>query len=130
MADYRAERPGLHALQKQVDSWIAEHESAKQEAELAQAAADAGDDGWTVVGAKKGRHKTTDAEGTTVVGGVAPAVAARKRAAAAPPVTHPDFYRFQKREKQRDEVLALRQKFEADKQRIAELRKQRAFKPL
>jgi ribosomal RNA-processing protein 7 len=127
IAEHRAARPGLDVLQKQVDDWIAAHEKHEAEAAAAAAAAAAGDDGWTVVGAKRGRHKTTD--GTISVGGVAPKLAAAKRAAKQPLEVHPDFYRFQKREKQRSEVLALREKFELDKARIAELRRQRAFKP-
>jgi len=113
-------------LQAQVDAWVAAHD-----AEAAQAAAEAeeaaaGDDGWTVVGAKRGRRKTTDGEGTAV-GGVAPAKA--QRAKTGGPEVHADFYRFQKRENQRAAVAELRLKFEDDKRRIAELRAQRKFKP-
>ena len=114
-------------VQKQVDDWIAAHEQEKAAAEAAAAAAAAGDDGWTVVGAKRGRHKSTD--GTIAVGGVAPKRAAAQHASAPGMPVHDGFYRFQKRDKQRSEVLALREKFEADKARIAELRRQRAFKP-
>jgi len=129
VADHRAERPGLAELQRQVDAWVGAHEAA-QAAQAAQgAAAAAGDDGWTVVGAKRGRAKTVDQAGTTSVGGVAPKRAQRQKLAALPLPTHPDFYRFQKRDAQREQVLQLRAKFEQDKQRIVDLRKNRAFKP-
>jgi ribosomal RNA-processing protein 7 len=127
VAEHRAERPGLDVLQADVDAWIAAHDAAAAEAVQEQEAAAAGDDGWTVVGSKKGRRKTTDGEGT-VVGGVAPAKAERKRKAGAQGA--PDFYRHQRRENQRNAVVELRLKFEEDKKRIAELRAQRKFKPL
>jgi hypothetical protein len=40
-----------------------------------------------------------------------------------------DFYRFQKREKSRDELLLLREQFELDKQKVAKLKAARKFKP-
>jgi hypothetical protein len=114
-------------LQADVDAWIAAHDAEAAEAQAEQEAAAADDDGWTVVGAKRGRRKTTDGEGTAV-GGVAPAKAARARNAAGP-VGATDFYRHQLRENQRQAVVELRQKFEEDKKRIAELRAARKFKP-
>ena len=98
------------------------HASAAQ-----RAAAAAGDEGWTVVGASKGRRKTTDGEGTAV-GGVSVAKAERRRGSAAPQ-GHPDFYRHQVRDKQRQAVAELRLKFEEDKRRISELRAARKFRP-
>lgn len=62
------------------------------------------------------------------VAGVAGAAAAAQ-AAAKKDQTHSDFYRFQQREKRRSELLDLRQKFEEDKRRIAELKASRRFKP-
>lgn len=130
VAAHRAARPGLAALQAQLDEWVAADEAASEAAARASEAAAAGEEGWTVVGRKQGRRKTAagDAEGTTV-GSVAPAKARSKATLKGPMVTHGDFYRFQRHEKQRDAVLELREKFKADTQRIAELRKQRAFKP-
>ena len=43
--------------------------------------------------------------------------------------TMPNFYRFQKRDKRRDEVLELRKQFERDKRRVQELRASRKFRP-
>jgi len=40
-----------------------------------------------------------------------------------------DFYRFQMKEKKRNELADLRRKFEEDKKRIAELKSSRRFKP-
>ena len=80
------------------------------------------------MGSKKGRGKTTDASGATSVGGVAPAVAARAKNKGGP-APFSDFYRFQRREKARSEVLELREKFADDKRRVQELREARRFKP-
>ena len=40
-----------------------------------------------------------------------------------------DFYRFQMREKKRDELAELRRKFEQDKQQISQMKDQNRFKP-
>lgn len=40
-----------------------------------------------------------------------------------------DFYRFQRREARRNEVLELQQKFEEDKKRIAKMKAARKFRP-
>lgn len=77
--------------------------------------------------ASRKRGKTQDAAGTTSVAGVAPAVAERGRYKGLK--TSHDFYRFQRREKQRNAVLELREKFQEDRQRIAELKAARKFKP-
>jgi ribosomal RNA-processing protein 7 len=67
---------------------------------------------------------------STVSGGVALAAAeamlAAQKEAKAPVV---DFYRFQRREQRRSELLDLRSKFEQDKKKVAEMRAGRNFKP-
>ena len=40
-----------------------------------------------------------------------------------------NFYQFQQREGQREAIAVLRKKFQKDKERVAELRAQRRFKP-
>jgi len=41
-----------------------------------------------------------------------------------------DFYRFQVREKKREELASLRAKFEADKRRVAAMKARRSFRPV
>lgn len=130
LAAERAERPGLQKLQARLDSWTAQREAEEEEAEREAAEAAAGDAGWTVVGSKRGRKKTVDAESKISVGGVSPALAKRKAAEKAPLPLQPGFYKFQRKDAARDAVLALREKFEQDRARIVELRRTRAFKPL
>lgn len=113
---------------------MAAHEAAEAERQREREAAMA-EDGWTVVVRAKGRAKTKQRGGATVMtGGVAPAAAqAAAAAAAASPGAgarpHADFYRFQRRDKRRDELLELQNAFQEDKKRIAELRASRRFKP-
>lgn len=76
----------------------------------------------------KGRKKNAG-EGGVTVGAVA-AAAAGARAAKKRTIEHTDFYRFQQREKRRNELLELRERFEEDKRRLAELKAVRRFKPL
>ena len=85
------------------------------------------DDGWTVVEAKRGRRKTTDDEGTAV-GGIRAATADQRRKEGLQPKEN--FYRFQQREKRRGELFELKQKFEADKERVAKLKASRKFRPI
>lgn len=63
------------------------------------------------------------------MGGVA-AAAAAEAGARAKPQAPVNFYRFQQRERRRDELFALREQFEADKRKIQELKAARRFKPM
>lgn len=78
----------------------------------------------------QGRQMNTDGEGTSM-GGVSAYVAATAGASAqAKQQLLPHFYRFQQREKRRDELLELREQFENDKRKIQALKAARRFKPL
>ena len=123
---HRARRPGHQKLQEQLDAWMEawEAEEARKRREREEAA---GGDGWTVVGGTKGRKKTRDDRGTAV-GGVSAALAESRRGKGQKKPEE-NFYRFQRREKRRDEVLELRQRFEEDRKRLAAMRKDRQFKP-
>ncbi|KAG7611150.1 Ribosomal RNA-processing protein 7 C-terminal domain [Arabidopsis suecica] len=92
--------------------------------------AKAAEGGWTVVVHHKGRKKTTESETGTAVGSFSQAaledkIAKKKQSE---PVAH-GFYRFQRRDAQRNELLVLQSKFEEDKKRIQQLRAARRFKP-
>ena len=49
---------------RRIDEWFEAFEAEEARKEAAAKAAGEGDDGWTVVEAKRGRRKTTDDEGT------------------------------------------------------------------
>mmetsp|Transcript_42556 Transcript_42556/g.51701 ORF Transcript_42556/g.51701 Transcript_42556/m.51701 type:complete len:266 (-) Transcript_42556:135-932(-) len=136
VAAHRSNAPGHTALEAQMNDWLREHEAAEQQKaeELAAAAQAEADDGWTVVMPKKGRQKTRDGEGGTAVGSISAAKTASIGAQAAEKDAKRkaqlrDFYRFQRREQQRDNLMELRQKFEEDKAKIAKLRDSRRFRP-
>ncbi|GBF94015.1 hypothetical protein Rsub_07283 [Raphidocelis subcapitata] len=96
---HKAARPGAAALQKQLDEW--------------------------------GRKRARDAGGvSTVSGGVAQAAAEAAAAAEGKKgKQYEDFYRFQQRDKRRNDLVELRRRFEEDRRRISELRAARNFKP-
>lgn len=125
---YKAERPGKSHLQQQLDNWTANwEEEQQQKAKLKESAM--AEEGWTLVTRGKGRAKSKTENGITAAsGGIAlpSAQAAAKRKA---PASLANFYRFQKREQRRNELVELRQKFDADKRRILDLRAARKFKP-
>jgi hypothetical protein len=124
---HKAQKPGNSELQRQLDEWMEDYE-AEEERRKAAAMAAMEEDGWTVVQRHKGRKKNTRESGVTV--GAVAAAAATARAAKKRPVEHTDFYRFQQREKRRNDLLELRERFEEDKRRLAELKAVRKFKPV
>ncbi|KAF8072922.1 Rrp7a [Scenedesmus sp. PABB004] len=131
VAEHKAARPGNAELQKQLDDWMEAHEAeaAAREAARQQAMAE---DGWTVVVRSKGRKRARDVGGvSTVSGGVAAAAAAAARAAAETKQSKQaeNFYRFQTRDKRRNELMELRQQFEEGRKRLAALKAARHFKP-
>ncbi|KAM0955454.1 hypothetical protein ACFX2A_024336 [Malus domestica] len=127
--EYHQSRPGLKVLQQRIDQFMVEHDE-KLEQEKKEKEARAADGGWTVVVHHKGRKKTTDSESGITVGSVAQAaledkVAKKKRTE----VVGLDFYRFQRKDAQRNEIMMLQSKFEQDKKRIQQLRAARKFRP-
>ncbi|KAK3222969.1 hypothetical protein Dsin_009994 [Dipteronia sinensis] len=125
---YHQSRPGLKVLQQRIDEFITAHE-AQVEQERKEKEAQAAEGGWTVVVHHKGRKKTTDSESGIAVGSVAQAVVEDKLAKKKKKDVGLDFYRFQRRESQRNEIMMLRSKFEQDRKRIQQLRAARKFKP-
>lgn len=124
---HKAQKPGNAELQRRLDEWMEDYE-VEEERRKTEAMTAMEEDGWTVVQRHKGRKKNTSDTGVTV-GGVA-AAAAVARAGQKRSLEHTDFYRFQQREKRRSELLELRERFEEDKRRLAELKAVRKFKPL
>ncbi|XP_062119914.1 uncharacterized protein LOC133834340 isoform X2 [Humulus lupulus] len=125
---YHQSRPGLTILQERIDEFITTHE-AQLEEERKEREARVAEGGWTVVTHHKGRKKTTDAESGITVGSVAQAVADNKLAKKKTNEVGLDFYRFQRKESQRNEIMMLQSKFEQDKKKIQQLRAARKFRP-
>ncbi|CAJ2629345.1 ribosomal RNA-processing protein 7 homolog A-like [Trifolium pratense] len=124
----RQSRPGLEVLQHHIDDFITAYEE-KLEKERKVKEALAAEGGWTVVEHHKGRKKTTDSESGIAVGSVAQAAVENKLARKKPKEVGLDFYCFQKREAQRNEIMELQSKFEEDKKRLQQLRAARKFRP-
>ncbi|EIE21612.1 hypothetical protein COCSUDRAFT_48184 [Coccomyxa subellipsoidea C-169] len=123
---HKALFPGNDILRSQLDKWTEDFE-AEEERRKREAAAALAEEGWTVVKRRGGGKKVSDGAGAAV-GSVAPA-AAQAIAASRKEQKVVDFYRFQQRDKRRNELVDLRRKFAEDKQRIAELKAARKFKP-
>ena len=126
---HRQKRPGsADAVTSCIDEWFERKEAEDAAAEEA-ARALRDDDGWTVVEAKRGRKKTTEESTGTTVGGIRAATADRRRREPKK-IANEEFYRFQSKEKKRNEIMELQAKFEQDKLRIARLKAARKFRPL
>lgn len=128
LISYKESRPGLKILQHRIDEFVTAYE-VQQEQERKEREARVAEEGWTVVVHHKGRKKTTDSETGITVGSVAQAVVMDKVAKRKRKEVALDFYRFQKREAQRNEVMMLQNKFEQDRKRIQQLRAARKFRP-
>ncbi|XP_057433330.1 ribosomal RNA-processing protein 7 [Lotus japonicus] len=126
--EYHQSRPGLETLQRQIDDFITAHEE-KLEEERKEKEALAADGGWTVVVHHKGRKKTTESESGIAVGSVAQAAVENKMSKKKPKEVGLDFYRFQKKEAHRNELMELQSKFEEDKKHLQQLRASRKFRP-
>ncbi|KAI6700400.1 hypothetical protein NL676_014724 [Syzygium grande] len=126
--EYHQKRPGIETLQQRIDDFISTHE-AKLEQERKEREARVAEGGWTVVTHHKGRKKTTDRESGIVVGSVSQAALEDKLAKKKRKEVGSDFYRFQRREVQRNEIMMLQSKFEQDRKRIQQLRAARKFRP-
>ncbi|XP_031397397.1 eukaryotic translation initiation factor 5B [Punica granatum] len=128
LMEYHQSRPGLKILQQRIDEFITAHEE-KLEEERKEREARAADGGWTVVTHHKGRKKTTESDTGTVVGSVSEAALKDQMAKKKHKEVGLDFYRFHKKEAQRNEIMMLQSKFEQDKRRIQQLRAARKFRP-
>ncbi|KAL6961076.1 hypothetical protein U1Q18_038839 [Sarracenia purpurea var. burkii] len=128
ITEYHQSRPGLKILQQRIDDFITAFETQEEQARKEREAL-AAEGGWTVVVHHKGRKKTTDAESGVTVGSVAQAAVLENMSKKKSKDVGLDFYRFQKREAQRNEIMALQSKFEQDKKRIQQLRAARKFRP-
>lgn len=126
--EYRQSRPGLKILQQRIDEFITAHEAEEEQARKEREAR-ASEGGWTVVVHHKGRKKTTDSESGIAVGSVAQAAVMDKMGKKKSKEIGLNFYRFQRREAQRNELMMLQSKFEQDKKRIQQLRAARKFRP-
>ncbi|XP_057549063.1 uncharacterized protein LOC130827377 [Amaranthus tricolor] len=126
--EFHERRPGLKVLQEKVDDFITAHE--EQEEQLRkEREAKLSEEGWTVVVHRKGGKRTTDPESGVAVGSVAEASVRDKIAKKKNKDFGLDFYRFQRKEAHRSELMKLQNKFEEDKKRIQQLRAARKFKP-
>ncbi|XP_031116240.1 transcriptional regulator ATRX homolog isoform X2 [Ipomoea triloba] len=129
ITEYYQSRPGLQILQEKIDEYIVAYE-AERERERKEKEARIAEDGWTVVVHNKGRKKTTDSETGIAVGSVSQAAVIDNMAKKKTKDIGLDFYRFQKREAKRNEIMELQSKFEQDKKRAQQLRAARKFRPL
>jgi len=124
IAERKASQVDTETLQKEVDAFMRafDKQKALEEAEREAQANMPDEDGFITVGKGRGRKGVTDGE-ISVKGIRATDVKQKKEKVLI------DFYRFQKMEAREREISELRKKFEHDKQRIAQLKAQRKFRP-
>lgn len=126
--EYHENRPGLKVLQQRIDDFITAHEEQEEQARK-EKEANIAEEGWTVVVHRKGGKKTTDPDSGVAVGSVAEAAVRDKMSKKKNKDVGLDFYRFQRREAKRSEIMQLQSKFQEDRKRIQQLRAARKFRP-
>lgn len=117
LKQYRANKPGLEAVKNLADKYMAAFD-AKEEEELQRLEElknQVDDDGFVTVVSSK-RKKPLPEE-------FAPPVKKQKSKELE------NFYRFQMREKKRDQLKSLRERFEEDRELVEKLKKANRFKP-
>ncbi|KAJ2492400.1 hypothetical protein IWW37_001447 [Coemansia sp. RSA 2050] len=129
MLDYGAARPAADDVRADVDAFMARFEEAQYERErmLEQQQNVADADGFIPVVRRARGGKNTD--GTASVTAMSTDEAREAGAARKEPTTFANLYRFQARERKRDQLADLRRKFEEDKEKIARMRQARQFRP-
>ncbi|KAJ2234693.1 hypothetical protein H4R99_004014 [Coemansia sp. RSA 1722] len=126
--EHRAARPPAELLKADVDGYMAKFQEAQFERDrmLAQKQNVPDEDGFITV-VRRGRN-TRNSDGKNAV--VAATVEeAREAAVKKKEVLFGNMYRFQVRERKRDQLAELRKKFEEDKEKIARMRQARQFRP-
>ena len=77
---------------------------------------------------RKGRQNNSDGSVSVGTASEGAAAAAAKRAKKKRN-EHVDLYQFQRHERKREQLVKMREQFEADKARIVKMRNDRKFKP-
>lgn len=121
---YRQQCPQVKLLQKEIDDYMAVFDSkVEQERQVAREAEGVPDEeGWVTVtryGKSKGAPRTEAHEKRL----------SKKEKKKRKEKELLNFYSFQMRETKREHIAQLRQKFEEDKRRVADMRAARKFRP-
>uniref|UniRef100_A0A7S2TVQ5 RRM domain-containing protein n=1 Tax=Lotharella oceanica TaxID=641309 RepID=A0A7S2TVQ5_9EUKA len=117
LMEYKRERPDTEKLQIQVDRFMEAFDVRAKEEKENLDVKEVDEDGFELVKRKSRKMR----------GSVAPKITEIKQKKRKEPVVN--FYRDQKRLQQAKKLALLRKKFEEDRQRIAEMRQNRKFKP-
>ncbi|KLT41178.1 hypothetical protein CC85DRAFT_226337, partial [Cutaneotrichosporon oleaginosum] len=131
-ARYDALRPPLAAVRAHADSAMARHDHLHSlllasRAKVHGAGALVDEDGFTVV-VRGGRYgRTAGRGGAAGVAVASRAVAQKKRGSGAGELK--DFYKFQSVDRKRKELADMRARFDEDRRKVDELKRQRRFKP-
>eukprot|EP00300_Choanocystis_sp_HF-7_P004102 c13133_g1_i1.p1 GENE.c13133_g1_i1~~c13133_g1_i1.p1 ORF type:complete len:247 (+),score=63.22 c13133_g1_i1:50-790(+) len=125
LAEYHAARPNPTQLEKDVAEFLMSFDQAEEEAQKAKEETLVDEDGFILV-TRRGNKRYSGANGVSMpVATADPEKIAKKRKQD----KVLDFYRFQQRQRRREELAVLREKFEEDKLRIQKMKSSRRFKP-
>jgi len=118
---YRDRYPDVSLVQKEADEYMTKFDAGElQKKSELKDAMEPDEEGWVTVPVKRKTPAMTRKE-------LKRSKKAEKKIRVEKELQH--FYMFQQREAKRDKIATLRQQFEEDKKRIAQMQQQRKFKP-
>ncbi|BES91714.1 ribosomal RNA processing 7 homolog A (S. cerevisiae) [Nesidiocoris tenuis] len=110
----------LDALRSEVDSYMADYDQSQRSAEMSKKEEEEEDaDGWVTVTKKSGIPRKESVHNKII----------KRQNNKLQKTQLVNFYRFQIRESKMNHLTKLKEKFEEDKKRIAQLKESRKFKP-
>lgn len=129
---HQAARPDPEALQREVNEAMQAYDAlqAQRAAEERAKFNQPDEDGWVTVTSAARKRRVKDGQ-VKVMAARKTSLSAGKNQVAKKKKEQilQDFYRFQRRERQRKELTDLRRKFELDKERVAQMKANRKFRP-
>ncbi|KAJ6641097.1 Ribosomal RNA-processing protein 7 like A [Pseudolycoriella hygida] len=123
MSEYTAQLTNEKELEVEVNKFMNVFEVDEMKEKEQEKRMETDEDGWTVV--KKSGRNAGFQQKETVITKIEDKIAARKSKKELA-----NFYTFQIRESKQRHIISMRKKFEADKRKVEQMKKERKFKPL
>lgn len=123
MSEYTNQIPNEKDLQSEVDKYMNVFEVDEMKEKEDEKRAETDEDGWTVV--KKSGKNAGFQQKESIISKIEDKIASGKSKKELA-----NFYTFQIRESKQRHIVSMRKRFESDKRKVEQMKKERKFKPL
>lgn len=123
MSEYTSQIPIEKDLEQEVNKFMNVFEVDEMKEKEEEKRVETDDDGWTIV--KKSGRNAGFQQKESVLAKIEDKIASRK---SKKELTN--FYTFQIRESKQKHIVNMRKRFESDKRKVEQMKKERKFKPL